>query len=315
MRPRDLAILFALAAVWGASFLFIRIAAPAFGPFPLVFGRVVIAALVLGLGMLALRRPIGLRAHARKLLVLALLNAALPFSLVAAAELRLTASFAAILNSTVPLWGALFGVVWLGERIGVRRSMGLLLGLVGVAVLVGWSGIARTPADLLSAGAMLVATASYAAAGVYTKRELAGVPSATLALGQQVAAALWLALPALWQLPQTQPTQSAALALVALALLSTTIAYLFYFQLIASVGPTKTNTVTYLLPIFGTLWGVIFLREQVTANMLAGLALILGSVLMVNDVRWRRRAAPRGASDRSPVDAEALIRKAARDAA
>lgn len=311
MRPKELAALFVLAALWGGSFLFIRVAAPALGPFPLAAGRVTLAALVLWVGMRALGQRPALRANARKLLVLGALNAAVPFSLIAAAELRLTASLAAMLNATVPLWGALFGVLWLGERVTPRRAAGLLLGVVGVGVLVGWSPIAMTRATALSVGATLVATCGYALAGVYAKRQLAGVPAPTLALGQQVAAAVWLAAPALWRLPHAHPTRPAALALLALALLSTTVAYLLYFHLIAAVGPTKTSTVTYLLPLFGMVWGALFLGEPLTAGMLAGLALILGSVLLVNDVRLRGfagRGGRPGRGGRAVLDRDAVQR-------
>jgi drug/metabolite transporter (DMT)-like permease len=301
MRARDLAAIFLLAALWGGSFLFIRIAAPALGPFPLSAGRVMLAALVLWVGMRALGQRPALRSNARKLLILGALNAAIPFSLIAAAELRLTASLAAMLNATVPLWGVLFAAFWLGERLTAGRGAGLLLGLVGVGVLVGWSPITLTPAIVLSVAATLIATGAYALAGVYAKRQLAGVSAPTLALGQQLGAAAWLMVPALWQLPHAHPTRPAALALVALALLSTTVAYLIYFHLIATVGPTKTTTVTYLLPLFGMLWGALFLGEPVTGGMVVGLILILASVLLVNEVRIgdllaRRRTAQEAAA-------------------
>jgi drug/metabolite transporter (DMT)-like permease len=142
-----------------------------------------------------------------------------------------------------------------------------------------------------------VSTCCYGLSGVYTKRELSGVPGPTLALGQQVGAAVWLIGPALWQLPNAHPTRAAVVSLLLLAVLSTAVAYLLYFHLIASVGPTNTTTVTYLIPLFGTVWGAMFLGEPVTAGMMFGLALILGSVLLVNQVRlstltarWRRRA-------------------------
>jgi drug/metabolite transporter (DMT)-like permease len=285
MRPKELAALVALAAVWGGSFLFIRVAAPALGPLPLVLGRVAIAAAALWAGMrLSGQRPV-LRPHLRKLLVLGAVNAAIPFTLISAAELRLTASLAAMLNATVPLWGALFGVLWLGERVTTRRAAGLLVGVAGVAALVGWSPIALTPATALSVVAMLVATCCYGLAGVFTKRQLAGVPAPTLALGQQLAATVWLAAPALWRAPDAHPTVTASLAVLALALACTAIAYLLYFHLVGAVGPTKTNTVTYLVPLFGMLWGALFLGESVTGGMLGGLACILASVVLVNEVR------------------------------
>jgi drug/metabolite transporter (DMT)-like permease len=297
MRPRDLAALIGLAAVWGGSFLFIRIAAPSLGPLPLVASRVVLGGLVLWAGLAAAGQRVELRAHWRKLLVLGLLNAAFPFALIATAELRLTASLAAMLNATVPFWAALFGVIWLGERITTRRALGLVLGVIGVGILVGWSPIRMTTETMLCVAAMLVSTCSYAASGVYTKRALSGVPGPTLALGQQVGAAAWLIVPALWQLPSAHPTRAAALSLLMLAVVSTAIAYLLYFHLIASIGPTNTTTVTYLIPLFGTVWGALFLHEPITPGMLIGLGLILGSVLLVNQVRlsslssrWRRGA-------------------------
>lgn len=300
MTPKDLAALFTLGALWGGSFLFIRLAAPALGPFPLAAGRVTLAALVLWLGLRAFGQRPRLRPYAARLLVLGALNASLPFALIAGAELHLTASLAAMLNATVPLWGAVFGVAWLGERVTPRRAAGLLLGVVGVGVLVGWSPVALTRTTVLSVAAVLVATCSYALAGVWAKRRLSDAPPTTLALGQQVGAAAWLVAPALWQLPSAPPTRTAVLALLALVLLSTTVAYVLYFRLIASVGPTKTNTVTYLLPVFGTLWGAMFLGETVTRGMVAGLALVLASVMLVNDVAiarvvpWRRRVPAAG---------------------
>ena len=285
MRTKDLAALFGLAAVWGGSFLFIRIAVAPLGPFPLVAGRVMLGGLLLWVVMRALGKTTELRAHARPLLVLGAINAAIPFALMAAAELKITASLAAMLNATVPFWGVLFGALWLGERINVRRSLGLVLGVAGVGVLVGWSPMAMTPSVVASVVAMLVATCCYALSGVYTKKRLSGVPSPTLALGQQAGAAVWLAIPALWQLPHAHPTGLAMSALLGLAVLCTALAYPLYFHLIASVGPTKTTTVTYLIPLFGTVWGALFLGEPITAGMLVGLAMILSSVLLVNEVQ------------------------------
>lgn len=291
MKTKDLLTLFSLAALWGGSFLFIRIAAPALGPLPLAAGRVLLGGLVLWLGIRATgQRPV-LRPHARKLLILGLLNASLPYFLIAAAELHLTASLAAMLNATIPLFGAAFGVVSLGERITARRAMGLLVGVLGVALIVGWTPVAMTRTTLLAVAATLVACASYTVATIYAKKALAGVPSPTLALGQQLGAAAWLVVPAALELPHARPTAAALLALLALAVLSTAIAYLLYFRLVATVGPTRTATVAYLFPVFGATWGALFLGEPLNAGMLAGLALILGSVVLVNEVRLPWRAA------------------------
>ena len=153
MRPRDFAALVLLAALWGGSYPLIRVAAPVFGPLPLVAGRVLLGALVLWLGLRAAGRPLPLRGRWVRLVVLGGVNAALPFALIAAAELEITASLAAMLTATVPLWASLFGAAWLGERVTPRRALGLALGVVGVGVLVGWGGFAPTRAGLAAAGA------------------------------------------------------------------------------------------------------------------------------------------------------------------
>lgn len=302
MNARQLAALITLSAVWGASYLFIRIAVPAFGPFALMGSRVVLAALALGAILLASGRRAALRPHWRPLLVVGAVNAALPFTLIGAAELSITASLAAILNTTVPLFAALFGALLLGDRIRPKRAAGLALGMLGVVVLVGWSPLALTPRTLLAIGAMLASTVSYGFAGVYIKKRLAGIPPLTLAFGQQLGAAAWLTVPALLTRPAQTPPTASLVALGGLVLLSTTLAYLLFYYLIASAGPVKTLSVTYLVPLFGALWGALFLGERLTGGMLGGLAIILASVVLVNDVRmpWKWPAAV--PVDATPVD-------------
>jgi drug/metabolite transporter (DMT)-like permease len=294
----DLALLLGLATLWGGSYFFIRVAVPAFGPAALVVLRVIIGGVLLWAIARATRRRIDLRPHLPRLVVLGLLNAALPYMLISVAELHLTASFAAILGATVPLFAAAFGARLLGERLGAARVGGLVMGVVGVAVIVGWGPMTLDTATLLSVVAMLAASASYASAGIYTKLRLRGVPTFTLALGQQLGAFVWLALPGALLPPHAVPSLPAIGSLLALGALSTAVAYLLYFRLLERVGPTKTTTVTYLIPIVGMLGGALVLREPLTAGMLAGLALVLGSVLLVNEVRltaWRpaRRVAAR----------------------
>ena len=282
MNARALGALVLLAAIWGASFLFIRVAAPVLGPFPLMAGRVLIAAIALGAIAAARRAPVTLRPFAPRLLVLGLVHAAVPFALIAAAELRVTASMAALLIATQPLFAALIGSVWFGEPIAGRRAVGLALGLVGVALVTGWSPVGGGAPVTLAVAATLLAALCYAAGGIYAKRRMADAPVWTLALGQQVAALAWLALPALWALPRATITRDALLALLGLALLSTAIAYLLFFRLIADVGPVKAFTVTYLIPVFGVVWGAVVLGEQLTPAMIAGLACILPGMVLVN---------------------------------
>jgi drug/metabolite transporter (DMT)-like permease len=285
MKTKDWVMLLALAAIWGASYLFIRIAVPAFGAIPLVAIRVTVAALILWIGLRASGRRFEFRPYAGRILILGAINAAIPFTLISAAELHITASLAAMLTAITPLWTAVFSAFWLDEPLNARRLGGLLLGVVGVSVLVGWSPIEFDTPTILAVFALIAATCSYGAVGVFTKRKLSGVPAPTLALGQQLAAATWLFIPALWRAPDVHPTVPAAAALFTLAAVCTAAAYLIFFKLLASAGPTKTVTVTYLIPVFGTAWGTIFLREPVTWEMFLGLAFIFASVVIVNEVQ------------------------------
>jgi drug/metabolite transporter (DMT)-like permease len=292
MRAKELAALFTLAALWGGSFLFIRIAVPAFGPVVLACLRVMLAGAGLLLYAAAARRSVALRARWRAFLVLGTLNGAIPYSLIAAAELHLTASLAVILNGTTPLFTALVAAIWLRERLTARIVVGLLAGLGGLAILVGWSPLPLDRLLLLSVGASLAAALSYGLAGVHAKAAFVGTPPLTLAIGQQVGAALLLlpfALPlAIVDPPASRLSPGVVAAVVALALLCTSLGYLLYFYLIVSVGPTRTLSVTFLMPVFGVLWGVLFLRETVRVGTFVGLGVILASVLLVTGV-WQGR--------------------------
>lgn len=295
MKASDFATLVVLAALWGGSYLFIRVGVPSLGPLPLMGGRVALAGVVLWVVLRAIGQRVSLRPYAGRLVILGLLNAALPYALNAWAELRLDASFVAVLSATVPLFGAVIGTVWLHERITALRAGGLLLGFVGVMILAGWSPVPLTAMTLLGIGATLVASLLYAAAGVYSKCTLADVPAPTLALGQQAGALVWLLVPAAVQLPAVRPTAGSLGALAALAVLSTSVAYVLFFRLIARVGPTRTQTVTYLIPMFGMLWGALFLDERITGGMLVAFGCIAGSMVLVNGIRLPRRASLRTA--------------------
>ncbi len=284
MRSKDLGMLVLLGAIWGGSFLFIRVAVPVLGPFALMELRVGLAAMALALYAAALARLPGLRARWKQFLVLGTLNAAIPFSLIGAAELNLTASLAAILNSTTVLFAAVVAAVWMGEALTARKVVGVVSGTVGVAVLVGWTPVAVNGIVLLSVGAMLVASFFYALGGTYAKRTFGDAPPLVLAIGQQTAAAALLLPFAAAGLPGKTPSTAVALSVLALALLCTAVAYLLYFRLIASVGPTKTLTVTYLVPVFGLVFGVLFLGEHVGVGTLVGLGIILSSVVLVTGV-------------------------------
>jgi drug/metabolite transporter (DMT)-like permease len=291
MRPRDLADLLLLAALWGASFLFIRIAVPHFGPLALIELRVGLAALVL-LPLLGLRGgTAALRSHARPIAVVGLVNSAIPFVLLAYATLTFTAGAMSVLNSTAPLFGALVAHFWLGERLTPARVAGLALGLAGVAVLAGDRVAATRPDIALAVVAALGAGLFYGIGASYTRKRLAGVPPLAVAGGSQAAAALALLPFALAAWPLAPVPLRAWVSVALLAVASTAVAYVLYFRLIANVGPTRAIAVTFLIPAFGVFWGYVVLAEPVSARMVIGAGLVLvGTGLTTGLVRRRYRA-------------------------
>ena len=279
-----------LSALWGASFLFMRMAALEFGPLPTAAGRVSIAALCLlplvwwnGLGA-------QLRQHYKPVLFVGLLNSGIPFALFSFAVLSISTGLSSILNATVPLFGAIVAWLWLNDRPGASRAVGLALGFVGVALLA-WNKASFVPKAGASATgwavlACLAACVCYALAASFTKRHLTGVPSLVLAAGSQLGATLGLALPALWLWPARMPSLNAWLSLAAAGVLCTALAYILFFRLIARVGPARTLTVTFVVPVFALLYGTLLLGEELTPWMLGcGMVIICGTALATGLVR------------------------------
>jgi len=288
MPARALALLVTLAALWGGSFVFMRIAVSAMGPVPLTFVRVTLAALVL-LSLAAARRDVpDLRTRWRGFAVIGLVNSALPFVLICFAEQTITASTAGILNATSPFFGAIAAALWLGEPLTARKSGGMALGLAGVALLVGLQPEPLTFTTGVAVAACLAAAVCYGLAGVYARKRMQGVPSFAIACGSQLSAAIALA-PVLPFVSMPGPVTSwVVFNVVALAVASTAIAYLIYFRLIADIGPSRALTVTFLIPLFGVLWGYLFLGEAITASMLAGGALIVAGTALALTTRSRK---------------------------
>lgn len=275
MKPRDLLDLTLLAALWGGSFLFMRYAVPDFGVVPLIWLRVALASICL-LPLLLMKRQFGaLRRQAGALTVMGLFNSGLPFLLIAWATLSITAGLASIMNAMTPVFTALIGALWLGDRLDGRRSLGLLLGLAGVALLAADKADFRPGGSGWAIVAMLLATACYGFAANHTRRYLQGVPALVNATGTQLVSALVLLPPALWSWPERMPGLGPWLATLVLGVACSALAYLLFFRLIARVGASRAVTVTFLVPVFGTLWGALFLGEPVTASMLAGGAVVL----------------------------------------
>jgi len=281
MTPRQLAMLLSLAALWGASFLFMRVSVPAFGPIVLADGRVAVA----GVALLAYATAIGarpaLRARRRAYLLLGAVNAALPFSLLAAAQLEIEASLAAVLNAIAPLFGALVAAVWVGHRVTLAAKAGLVLGVAGVALVVGLSPFTLDLSFILAVLACLGAAFAYGIGANLVRVRFAGEPPLAIAIGQQLAAAVVL-LPLLPAVPlRATPDAVDVACLLALALGSTGIAYLLYFRLLAELGATGGMTVIFVVPVFGVLWGALFLDEAIHLSTVIGGAVILLSVWLI----------------------------------
>jgi len=284
MKPRDFADLVLLAAIWGASFLFMRIAAPSFGAVALVEVRMLVGGLFL-LPLLAMRGGLGsLWRHGRKIALIGVVNSAVPFVLVTYAMLTLTAAFASVLNATVPMWTALIAAVFLREHVRTTQWLGLGVGAAGVLVLVG-DRIDFDPSgelwrETLAIGAALLGMFFYALSAHLARRTLADVPPLATATGSQLVAALLLAPAALVTWPVATPALPAWMAAVVLGVLCTATGYLLYFRLIGNVGAMRAANVTYLIPLFATLWGTIFLAEPLTLRLFVGGAIVLAGTAL-----------------------------------
>ena len=285
-RYRDTLILLALAAIWGFSYIFIRVAVPAFGPIGLSLTRVAIGAAGLLIWMAVSGQLDQLPRINRPFLILATLNALIPYTMIAFAELHVSASFAAILNATTPPITAAIATILARDRFTPALVSGMACGVLGVAVLVGWSPMPITGIVLIAIIAMIVASASYGVAGIFAKRSFAGTSSLSLAVGQQMSASMLLLPFGIGSMAVSDAhepmSRNPILAMIALGLVCTSLAYLLYFHLIHAVGPVRTSMVTFLIPPFGILWGWIFLDEHVKPSMLLGLALILISIRLVS---------------------------------
>lgn len=293
MPVADIARLLTLAALWGGSFAFMRVAVAALGPLWLASSRVTLAFLALYALALVRRGVPALRAHWRDYLTIGIINTALPFALFSFAAQHVTASTAAILNATSPFFATIIAALWLKDRVTPAKIIGMILGMVGVVLLVGWQPEAMSTHKLIAVSACLVAALSYGAASVFAKARLTGLPSFAIALYSQMTAMIVL-VPALpFVPPPGSITPLVAANVLALAIASTAIAYMLYFKLIATIGPARALTVTFLIPLFGVLWGFLFLDEKIGANTLAACALIVcGTWLAVRNVRADvRRAA------------------------
>ena len=285
-----------LAAIWGSSFLFMRICAPVLGPAVLIEYRVAFAALFLAIVGLVLRKRLDLAANWKHYLILGFFNSAFPFLLFAYAASTLTASVLSVLNATAPMWGAIIGAVWSRQSIGPRKGAGLVMGTCGVALLVGFDAVATRPGAPLAIAAALVAAFSYSVASTYSRTARSVEPFAN-AHGSMWAATI-MVLPALAFFPSPgQADLGIMAAALALGVMCTGVAYIIYFRLVEEIGATSALTVTFLNPLFGILWGALFLHEVVGWYTLAGAAIVIAGTALVTGYSPARAIVP-GSSTR-----------------
>ncbi|MCY1166058.1 carboxylate/amino acid/amine transporter [compost metagenome] len=292
-----LADLLLLSAIWGASFILMRAAVPEFGPLPTAAVRVCVGALFL-LPVVWWRGLMpDLRRHWARIFVVGILNSAIPFSCFAFALQSITTGLSAILNATVPMFGALVAWLWLKDRPGASRVLGLIAGFAGIAMLAWDKASFKPDASGVAPGwaviACLVACIFYAIAASYTKRYLMGIPSLVTAAGSLIGASLAMALPTAFLWPAKMPSAHAWLAVVAAGVMCTGVAYMLFFRIIANAGPPRALSSTFLVPVFAVIYGAIFIQETITPWMVfCALVIVCGTALSTGLIRLGLSAAP-----------------------
>lgn len=293
MGLRSLLQLLLLAALWGGSFLFMRMAAPVIGPAILIEFRLLFAALFLLAVALLMKRKLQTRKHWKHYAMLGWFNSALPFLLLAYAAQTLSASLLSILNATAPIWGSVLIALRFKTKISLKNIIGLLLGIAGVALLLGFDTNLLLPGSGIAVIAALGAAFSYGIASTYAQGAASVEPFAN-AHGSMWAAT-FLLIPLLPLFPAQLTSDSTIIgAVILLGIFCTGVAYLLYFRLIAEVGAASALTVVYLVPIFGVLWGYLLLNEPVGWHTLLGGSVILTGTALVTGFNpralLRRRA-------------------------
>lgn len=293
MRIFDFLQLLLLAALWGGSFLFMRIAAPELGPVWLIEIRVLLAGLILLPFVIFSADRSQIQKNIKSFLVVGLLNAALPFTLLSYASITMTAGYTSILNATIPLFGMTIAMIFFRERFTFIRILGFLIGFIGVMVLTGLSSSIDTPGFASATLAGLIAALSYAIASPYIKIKFAGLSPVLVTTGSMLSAALIL-LPLLpFTVPSKIPSLATLAAVLALSLFSTAFAFLLFFRIIQRIGATRILTVAYLIPVFAIVWGALILGELITLTTLIGGILVLLGTAIANDItRALKRVKP-----------------------
>ncbi|WMW81818.1 DMT family transporter [Undibacterium cyanobacteriorum] len=277
MSTANLIRLVALAMIWGTSFMLMRIASPVFGPFLTTFGRASLGALAIYLFARSRGIEFEWKKNSKVYLIIGLGNTAVPFSLFAWSALHVPSAYMATMNSLAPIFTAVFGFIMLGEGLSWTRIGAFMMGLFGVAVLVGIGPIDVTPWVIAGVLAGMGAAVCYGFAATYTRMYAKEIPALATATGSQFAAALALLPFAAPSIPHafSHGTAQALLAVGILGVVCTGIAYAMFFQLISTEGASKAVTVTFLIPATASIWAAIFLGEAITHGIVIGIAIVL----------------------------------------
>ena len=288
MRTQDGIRLATLAALWGGSFLFMRIAAPELGAAWVAFGRVFIAAILL-LSYAKIRGvDLQFRRFYKHYIVVGFFQSALPFFLFATAETKISAGLGSILNATSPLFGLIIGMLIGDEKVRFDRILGVFVGIAGVTILARFDVGVLDMAIVGAIACCLGAACSYGISSNYTRRYVNGAPALGMAAFSQTAAVLWLLPLAVLYPPSGAVSSAAIIAVSLLGVLATGIAYILFFQLVVDVGPVVSLTVTFLVPIMAFMWGALFLREQITLiTIVGGAVVLLGTALTIGIEKLR----------------------------
>jgi drug/metabolite transporter (DMT)-like permease len=285
MKPIHSLQLLLVAALWGSSFIFIRVAAPVFGPVMTAFLRVLIGGVALLAYSLATRQRLGWRRFGAWIALVGLLNSAIPFVLISFAELTLSASMSAILNATVSFWTVLIAAIWFGDKFTWQRFLGLVLGILGVMMLVGWSPLEPGLNTVLSVLALIGAALSYSLAANLTKAKLQGASPVGMVTGSLLTSSVTLAPLTPFNTILATPDATAITCLLVLGLVCSALAYLLFLPLIVTLGATRTSIVGLLVPIFAVAWSAILLHEAITLEKVFSCAVILLGAILVTGVQ------------------------------
>ncbi len=293
LNTKHLSIFIALAAIWGAGFMLIRVAAPAFGSLPMAAIRVLIGATALAVLGLLLRKPRLTGVQLRWALAIGMLSPALPFALFAYALQTLPAGYGSVLNATVPFWGVAIGALYFKERISSIKLLALCVAVMGLAMMLGLGTVPVNAASIQAALACVMANLIYSIAGYFSKHTLAGADAFGQSLCALIGSSIVLLPLGFWFWPQTMPSATAWGAVTVLGVACSALAYVMYFWLIANAGVIYSMSVTLVIPVFGVLSGVLFLGEQLTLwSAIGGALTLLATAVVIGVLPLRGKQEP-----------------------